>query len=339
MATMHWVVAAPFITQASNGKWLTDLVRRNKHQFQLVPAPLQTGMWHHRRSKTTDAAEWCTIWKHAGLALDSSRGAIITHFPQLAAAVGLRQRYGGRHHQHVAWSFNLGRIYQGLKRTLSRHALTTVDLFVVHSRREIEQYSAWLGLPRERFKFVPIQRPYIAPTNTEDREQPFVLAMGSAARDYPTFIEAMRKLNLRTIIVSAPHAMDGLQLPSNVTVMSRLNADECRDLAAMARLNVIPIANNDTASGQVTVVEAMTLGRPVIATRCIGTEDYILHDKTGVLVEPQSVDSLAGAIDRLWNDEPKRADLGISARDYARTHFSDEAVAAELTGILDALNQ
>jgi glycosyltransferase involved in cell wall biosynthesis len=336
---MHWVVAAPFITDPSKERWLTELVPPDKHQFKVVVAPTRTGMFHHRSSKITDLAEWRTIWQHAGhtVAAAHEQGGIITLFPQLAAAVGMRQRYRGHHHPHVAWSFNLGHMYAGLKGALASHAMAKVDRFVVHSRREIEQYSTWLGLPRERFEFVPIQRPFIAPTMSEDRDQPFVLAMGSAARDYPTFIEAMRKLNLRTVIVTASHAIDGLQLPPNVTLKSKLNADECRDLAQMARLNVVPIANNHTASGQVTVVEAMTLGKPVIATRCIGTEDYILPEKTGVLVEPQSVDSLAAAIDRLWRDEPKRAELSHSARDYARTHFSDEAVAAELTRILDAL--
>jgi glycosyltransferase involved in cell wall biosynthesis len=37
-----------------------------------------------------------------------------------------------------------------------------------------------------------------------------------------------------------------------------------------------PIDNNQTASGKVTVIEAMRYGRPVIATDCIGTSKMVL---------------------------------------------------------------
>jgi glycosyltransferase involved in cell wall biosynthesis len=163
--------------------------------------------------------------------------------------------------------------------------------------------------------------------------------MGSAARDYRTLIEAVGKLKLKTIIVAAPHATDGLELPTNVQLLSKLSATECHNLAQRARINVVPIANDQTASGQVTVIEAMTLARPVIATRCIGTEDYIKDGETGILVPPRASEPLAEAINRLWNDASARSRLGAKARQYAREHFSDEAVGAHLTRILDVLSE
>ena len=334
---MHWVVAAPFITQSAEQGWLTRYVPREKHDFTLVPAPARTGEWHKRSSKTTDSQEWGIIWKHAKLALREAHGGIITHFPQLAAAVGLRRRFLRVRRPHLAWSFNLGQMYGGLKGRLARIALGKVDRFVVHSRREIEQYGTWLKLPRERFEFVPIQRADIPVQYEEERTDPFVLAMGSAGRDYPTFLAAVAKLKLPTIVVVAPHSIDGAQIPANVTVKSGLTFAQCHELAQKVRVNIVPIANEQTASGQVTVVEAMTMGRPLIATRCMGTEDYVEGEKTGILVEPRSTEALADSIARLWNDEPLRLRLGAGAREYARTHFSNEAVAKELVRILDAL--
>jgi glycosyltransferase involved in cell wall biosynthesis len=55
------------------------------------------------------------------------------------------------------------------------------------------------------------------------------------------------------------------------------------------------------------------------------------------LVAARDANALADAIDRLWNDGPARARLGPSARQYARSNFSDEAVAQQLTHILDVL--
>jgi glycosyltransferase involved in cell wall biosynthesis len=338
---MHWVIAAPFITDPPQDGWLTPWVPPDKHTFTQIPAPARTGEWHKRKSKTTDTSEWKHIWRHGKLTLDAARekqAGIITHFPQLAAVVGLRQRVSlTRKAPTLAWSFNLGQIYTGLKGRLARAAMKRIDRFVVHSRREITNYSTWLNLPPERFEFVPIQRADIAIEHEEDTDEPFVLAMGSAARDYRTFIEAMKKLNLRTVIVAAPHAIEGIELPSNVQLLSKLSAAECHALAQKARINVVPIANDQTASGQVTVIEAMTLARAVIATRCIGTEDYITNNETGLLVAARDANALAEAVDRLWNDASTRAQLGSAARKYARSNFSDEAVAQHLTRILDVL--
>jgi glycosyltransferase involved in cell wall biosynthesis len=108
-------------------------------------------------------------------------------------------------------------------------------------------------------------------------------------------------------------------------------------LAQQARLSIVPIANDETASGQVTVVEAMRMGRPVIATRCVGTEDYIDSGHTGILVPPSSPDTLANAISQLWNDQPLRARLAHEARRHADLHFSDEAAGQALAQILDEL--
>jgi glycosyltransferase involved in cell wall biosynthesis len=336
---MHWVLAAPFISEVREHPWLTRYVPQERHQFTVVPARGAPGRWHHRMEKNTPLREWRLTWDHAGRALAEAHGGIITCFPQLAAAVGLRQRIRFGRRRHLAWSFNLGQIYSGAKKRIARIALANVDCFVVHSRREIDQYSAWLRLPRERFEFVPIQRAPVEVIETEARDEPFVLAMGSAARDYRTLVSAVKKLNLRTIIVAAPHAIDGIELPANVTVQSKLSASECHALAQRARVNVVPVDNDQTASGQVTVVEAMTMGRPLVATRCMGTEDYIASGENGLLVSPQSIQEMASAIERLWQDDTLREHLGGNAREYARSHFSDEAVGASLTRILDALQQ
>jgi glycosyltransferase involved in cell wall biosynthesis len=335
---MHWVIAAPFITEGAEDGWLTRYVPREKHQFTLIAPPERVGEWHRRSNRITDSGDWKRIWRHGKRALDAARGGVITHFPQLAAVVGLQQRFSLRRFPMLAWSFNLGQVYRGPKRIVARMALAGVDRFVVHSRREIGQYSEWLNLGRERFEFVPIQRACMQVEQKEDRNAPFVLAMGSAARDYRTFFQAVHRLNLPAVVVAAPHAINGLEVPANVKVLTGLTRQECRELARKARVSVVPINNDETASGQVTVVEAMMLGRPLVATRCMGTEDYVSDGQTGVLVEPKSPEALADAIGRLWKDEARRVSLGAQAHVCAAANYSNEAVARELMRILDAIS-
>jgi glycosyltransferase involved in cell wall biosynthesis len=207
----------------------------------------------------------------------------------------------------------------------------------VHSRAEAVRYAEWLGLPRERFRFVPLQRAWIPIVADEEARSPFVLALGSAHRDFATLFEAVRRSRLPTLVVAARHALVGLEIPSNVELQSSLSHAECRRLAQRARVNVVSVVNEETASGQVTLVEAMRMGRAVVATRCIGSEDYVSPGANGLLVEPRSVEDLQGALERVWEDAQLRARLGQNAARYTAEHCSDEAAGLALAEVLHEL--
>lgn len=330
---MHWTVAAPFTANPSTDVWLTPFVPDARQQFTMIAAPPRPS-WHARSSKTASWRDWSSTWRQASEAARASRGGVITVFPQLALVAGLYQRMSMRRKPLVAWCFNLGALYGGAKAKIARVALRNVDRIVVHSRAEIVRYADWLELDRERFRFVRLQRAAIPITQVEDDEHPFVLAMGSARRDYAALLEAVRAAKLPTVIVAARHALEGLDIPSHVEVRSGLSEDECRHLAQRARVNVVPIVNDQTASGQVTLLEALRMGRAVVATRCIGSEDYIEHERTGLLVEPRSIADLRDGILRLWHDADLRHRLGRAAATFAAEHCSDEAAGAALGRVL-----
>lgn len=168
----------------------------------------------------------------------------------------------------------------------ARRALSAVDRFVVHSRWECQVLSDWLKVPPERFQFVPLQRAPITLTETEETEHPFLLALGTAHRDYRTLFEAIEKLQLPTVVVAGHHALKGLHPPANVTIRSGPTPDECHRLAQQARATIVPLDPTPTAAGQITVIESMRMGRPIVATQCPGTVDYLRHDETGLLVSP-----------------------------------------------------
>ena len=66
-------------------------------------------------------------------------------------------------------------------------------------------------------------------------------------------------------------------------------------------------------------LEAAAQGVPAIAGRIGGIPEAVLHEKTGLLVEPQNEAALTGALMRLLTDESYRRALGRSAREYAGT--------------------
>jgi len=66
-------------------------------------------------------------------------------------------------------------------------------------------------------------------------------------------------------------------------------------------------------------LEAAACGRPVVSTDVSGTEELIIHGKTGFIVDT-SIDSISSAIDSLKNDVEKCKDMG----DHMREHIIDK---------------
>jgi glycosyltransferase involved in cell wall biosynthesis len=70
----------------------------------------------------------------------------------------------------------------------------------------------------------------------------------------------------------------------------------------------------------------MISGKAMIATNVGGTPDIILHEETGLLVEPNDDDGLALAMRRLINDTGLRERLGMAGRASA-AQFTGQAIA------------
>lgn len=80
----------------------------------------------------------------------------------------------------------------------------------------------------------------------------------------------------------------------------------------------------------VVIIEALALGKPVVATRCGGPESIIVPE-VGYLVDKNSVECLAQGMIELYENRDKYSAKDI--REYCRTNFSEEAVINKLTDI------
>lgn len=81
------------------------------------------------------------------------------------------------------------------------------------------------------------------------------------------------------------------------------------------------------------VLEAMALGRPVIATAVGGLREAIRDGENGMLVPPGSVDALAGRLLRLLRDPALRERLGRRARETVRAEYLIHDKIAELSNV------
>ena len=79
-------------------------------------------------------------------------------------------------------------------------------------------------------------------------------------------------------------------------------------------------------------MEAMAVGRPVVASKVGGIPEMLLHEETGLLVPPKSPESLSKALGRLIADTDLRARLGERGRAGCEANFSVEAHVRAVVG-------
>jgi glycosyltransferase involved in cell wall biosynthesis len=82
---------------------------------------------------------------------------------------------------------------------------------------------------------------------------------------------------------------------------------------------------------------AQTFGRPIVASRVGAMPEVIADRQSGLLVEPENVAALAGALVELLRDRELAASLGERAADDARRRFSWDSVAEVVLGTYERL--
>lgn len=101
-------------------------------------------------------------------------------------------------------------------------------------------------------------------------------------------------------------------------------------LAMMSDCDVLCHCSTKPEPFGMVVIEAMALGKPVIATRTGGPEEILEHGRTGILLDPGDDRALAAAIDWVLSDEGRRRRLGDRAASEARARFASPVAASAL---------
>jgi glycosyltransferase involved in cell wall biosynthesis len=104
--------------------------------------------------------------------------------------------------------------------------------------------------------------------------------------------------------------------------------------AVTAALDVAVLPSYREAQG-LSVLEAMALSRPVVASNVGGIPEMIEDGRTGLLVPPHDADALAAAIVRLLTDHPYADTLGRAGHDLVHDRFCIELMVGAIERIYD----
>lgn len=212
-----------------------------------------------------------------------------------------------------------------------------LDQIFVYAQAQYDWGINRLGIAPSKLSLIPFHadtRFYRPLTDPVDPNQ--ICSAGLEWRDYPTLIEAVAAMPGLSVKLAAASPWSkhedqtaGRTLPPNVDAR-RYDYAALRALYAASSFVVVPLRETDFQAGVTTILEAMAMGKAVIATRTTGQTDVIVDGETGLTVAPGDVDGWKAAITRLRTDHTLRERLGRNGRRWIEENATLDLWAARL---------
>lgn len=180
----------------------------------------------------------------------------------------------------------------------------------------------------------------------------------TAHKGYGTLVDAVAKLRrtapdlpIRLRVAGAGTRLEALKnraaahgLGDGVEFIGPVSKSRLRDLYATSDLFAFPsrvVVDGDQVYGEgfgVVNIEAAACGRPVLTSTHGGCPETILHGVTGLAVDPESVDAVAGGIEQLFRRTAEdRDDMGARGRQFVVESFSNPVLRGQVEAVLAGL--
>ena len=225
---------------------------------------------------------------------------------------------------------------------LARFGMRSVSRVVVFTPSEVEQYQRTLSLAPEAISYCPHgwydpMRWYVPGETQESKALAqngrFIFASGRSYRDYATLARAVEGTEVCVKVSSRPFNLTGFDLPKNMESMGWLDYRVAQDYIYESSFYVVPLQNINFAGGDSSLLQAMSFGKAVVATRAPSTETYLEHGQTGLLVEPGDVEGMRKAILDLWRNPDEAMRMGKEARRRFEENHTMEKLAQRVYDI------
>ena len=185
---------------------------------------------------------------------------------------------------------------------------------------------------------------FFLPGVNEGEKQQYLLSVGRESRDYATLFEAVRNSQIRLKVVASGISGSDKYLDKipvgrlhNVQIFEHISYTELRNLYERCSFVVIPMHNVDYPAGLTAIMEAMAMGKAVIATYSRGIEEFIDDSVNGLWTEPGNPIALREKILFLWNNPQLAQQMGQQARESVKSRVDLTRFVGELESILTGL--
>jgi glycosyltransferase involved in cell wall biosynthesis len=240
---------------------------------------------------------------------------------------------------------NVFRRKRGGEKRLWAYTLKKADSIVCVSSAQVDFLRYCAGIPREKLHFIPwgVDKNFFSPVKRPAGNGYIFSAGRDGARDYVTLVKATEGLGATVKIAASPPNLEMISMmPRHVRPYFDIPYTQLRAMYAGANFVVVPTHGDDflygsDCSGQTVMLEAMAMGKAVIASGRKSVYDYIKDGKNGLIVRPGDVEGLRAAIKCLLQVPDRVEALGRSARESVEQEFNSYRFASRLASLFNSL--
>lgn len=196
---------------------------------------------------------------------------------------------------------------------------------IVFSQSEVDYYSRLFPKAAHKFRYLPLGIPPSA--RLPVTRGGYIFTAGISNRDYEFLCTTLAGTHYNVRI-----ACPGIKNPpevTNIQVLSDCYEDDMLRQLAGCDVVVIPLKDRNISSGQLMLLQAMQMGKPVIVTRTDTLSTYVDDGMTAIFID-NTPSQLLDALDRLYTDPQLYADISRNATRKVATDFSERALGANV---------
>ena len=300
--------------------------------------------------------DWNVIERITSLAINEDCRLLHAHTPRTALVAAF-----AAHRLGVPWVYHIhsptardstrGMINR-VNDMVERFSIASCDLMITVSR-SLRREMLSRGVKRRRLVAIPNGVAAIEPIDPDARRQHDSWRLGLIALMRPrkgveVALEAMAELRRSGAPVSLELIGGFETIPYQQQVLDRIEALDLSDVvswsgftrdvpSAVRRLDALLLPSLFGEGMPMVVLEALSAGVPVVATRVEGTPEVVRHGVEGVLAAPGDATDLAQKIEDLISDRSRWSEMSRAAVARHRSRFSDAEMARRVARAYDRI--
>ncbi|MFQ9265579.1 MAG: glycosyltransferase [Streptococcus sp.] len=174
------------------------------------------------------------------------------------------------------------KLYYNLRKVLVNKCLKNVKNVIVYSSKEVEYYSKIFPEFQEKFSFVHYGLDYEDNHSYEGSlPENFLFSGGGSNRDYNTIVKAVEKTKNSLPFVIATQPWRVPKHDEKITVLDDVVVETFGDVLGKSEALVLSLKDIDLSAGHMVMLQAMSLGVPIIVNDIPSVRDYV--DESSVL--------------------------------------------------------
>lgn len=229
----------------------------------------------------------------------------------------------------------------GLIHKLSQFSSKTFDYMIYHTSSQYDYYKEYFPWLKDKCKFIPFGVDYNYWKLKTYREIPeknqYIVCVGYRKRDWNTLLEAFDKANIpeKLYLIGNPNIKCD---NPRVKVLPFIPIDTLMTYIVNSKFSVVPLDDFNYSFGQMTLLQQMALGVPILAADVPAIRDYANKSHGVSLYMSYDVNDLKNKLIDMSKTSMETFDkMGEDNVEAIKTSLSEQEMAKEFEHICNLL--